>query len=100
MSNSGTFDNEIPIFKSIQDKTNFYFVHSYRAALADLAAPLENKFPNYKVTETIYANDFISSVWNGENLFACQFHPEKSGEAGLRLLGNFAGLDSGVHFKR
>jgi glutamine amidotransferase len=42
-------------------------------------------------TETDYHRPFCSSVWRG-NLFATQFHPEKSQSAGLRLLKNFAEL--------
>lgn len=59
----------------------FYFVHSYRAA----ASP-ENC--DWVLAETTYGEDFISAVQRGA-VAACQFHPEKSGPAGLALLGNF-----------
>jgi glutamine amidotransferase len=42
-------------------------------------------------TTTEYGGAFASSVWL-ENVFACQFHPEKSQRAGLRILANFAAL--------
>ncbi len=58
-----------------------YFVHSYRAEMAD-----ENE--EWQLTSTVYGNAFLSSVQRG-NIAAFQFHPEKSGTAGLSLLKNF-----------
>jgi len=66
------------IFNGINNGEFFYFVHSY------YCRPSEN----VTATKTPYGNDFASSVQKG-NLFACQFHPEKSQKAGLRLLQNF-----------
>jgi glutamine amidotransferase len=58
-----------------------YFVHSYYAYT----------LPEFTLTSTQYICPFASSVGNG-NVFGVQFHPEKSGTAGLRLLSNFIGL--------
>jgi len=63
----------------------FYFVHSYRLPLSELSGTS----PECVLSTTSYGPDvFVSSVQKGRVL-ACQFHPEKSGEAGLRLLRNF-----------
>ncbi|MDA8417532.1 MAG: imidazole glycerol phosphate synthase subunit HisF [Desulfobacteraceae bacterium] len=59
----------------------FYFVHSYRA----MPGP-ENA--DWVLATTDYGEEFVSGVERG-NVAACQFHPEKSGEAGVALLGNF-----------
>ncbi len=72
---------ENPLFKGIKQDTHFYFVHSYRVKYQD--------FNSYQIATTEYGEKFISNIWNGSNLHACQFHPEKSGEAGLKLLKNF-----------
>ncbi|NTW89025.1 MAG: imidazole glycerol phosphate synthase subunit HisF [Desulfobulbaceae bacterium] len=58
-----------------------YFVHSYRAAI-------EAGNKDWVLTTTNYGEEFISSVQKG-NVAACQFHPEKSGAAGLEILKNF-----------
>jgi glutamine amidotransferase len=67
-------------FANINTKDKFYFVHSYF---------VEPKNSNYAITTTTYNNlSFCSSVQKN-NLFACQWHPEKSGPKGLNLLSNF-----------
>jgi glutamine amidotransferase len=66
----------------IEEGTHFYFVHSYFPVPAD---------PGIITTTTDYGGEFVSSVGRG-NLFACQFHPEKSQTAGLKVLRNFASL--------
>ncbi|HZZ74168.1 MAG TPA: imidazole glycerol phosphate synthase subunit HisH, partial [Pirellulales bacterium] len=71
-----------PIFKGLPDDPYFYFVHSY------YVVPREDQII---ATETDYAGDFCSMIWR-ENLFATQFHPEKSQADGLQLLQNFAEL--------
>jgi glutamine amidotransferase len=68
-----------PIFDGIQDEAFFYFVHSY------YVVPDDN---NIVATTTDYGITFASMVWK-ENIFATQFHPEKSQETGLRILKNF-----------
>lgn len=70
------------IFSGIDDGAHFYFVHSYYVVPRDASVI---------ATETEYASPFCSSISRG-NLFATQFHPEKSQAAGLRLLKNFAEL--------
>jgi glutamine amidotransferase len=69
-----------PLWQGIPDATRFYFVHSYFAepAQSDLVAAY-----------SLYPFPFTCAAARG-NIFAVQFHPEKSHEAGLRLLANFA----------
>ncbi|MFP4135878.1 MAG: imidazole glycerol phosphate synthase subunit HisH [Candidatus Acetothermia bacterium] len=78
------FEKKSPLFEGIQPGTYFYFVHSYRVepqseavitAHTDFSAGQE-------------AGSFPSAV-EKENVFGVQFHPEKSGEAGIRVLKNF-----------
>jgi len=68
-----------PIFTGIPDNTNFYFVHSYYARPIDRSVIAGT---------TEYGFEFCSMIINN-NLFATQFHPEKSGEPGLRMYSNF-----------
>ena len=67
------------LFDGIPDNSYFYFIHSY------YVIPVEKKII---ATTTFYGVEFVSSIKKG-NLFACQFHPEKSGKIGLKLLENF-----------
>jgi glutamine amidotransferase len=76
------FRTRPPVFNGIADGSHFYFVHSYYVVPKDASII---------ATETEYAKPFCSSIWR-DNLFAVQFHPEKSQAAGLRLLKNFAEL--------
>jgi glutamine amidotransferase len=68
-----------PIFRDIPDNANFYFVHSYYAHPLDRSVVAG-------VTE--YGIEFCSMIIK-DNLFATQFHPEKSGEPGLKMYSNF-----------
>jgi glutamine amidotransferase len=68
-----------PVFSGIPDNTDFYFVHSYYAHPGDSSAVAG-------VTE--YGIGFCSMLIK-DNLFATQFHPEKSGAPGLRMYSNF-----------
>ncbi len=70
---------ESELFKDIRDGEYFYFVHSY------YVKPQEE---SVKLTETDYGICFTSAV-EKDNIFATQFHPEKSQRAGLKLLENF-----------
>lgn len=68
----------------------FYFVHSFAAKTWDL--DVHDPFPQPALTWTTYGEPFLAAVENGP-LSATQFHPEKSGSAGIRLLANWiAGL--------
>ncbi len=72
-----------PLWQGVADGTRFYFVHGYYAAPED---------DRLTVGTTDYGHDFCSALADG-NLFACQFHPEKSSVAGLTLLHNFLRWD-------
>ncbi len=71
------------IFNTLNGDEKFYFVHSYHVAPADDATVM---------TTTDYGYEFVSSIQMG-NIIATQFHPEKSGNAGLVLLKNFLSMD-------
>jgi len=68
-----------PLWDGIEDGARFYFVHSYRVVPDD---------PGLVAATSDYGVRFTSAIARG-NLFATQFHPEKSADAGLRLLQNF-----------
>lgn len=70
-----------PLTGGIPGGAYFYFVHSYYVEPAEDVAAC--------VTE--YGVPFVSAIWKG-NIFATQFHPEKSQDAGLRMLENFSSL--------
>ena len=71
-----------PLFEGISDNAWVYFVHSYYVDPSDRTCV---------ATETDYGGQFTSSIRVG-NLFATQFHPEKSQAAGLQILKNFVSL--------
>jgi glutamine amidotransferase len=71
-----------PIFAGVEDDSHFYFVHSYYVA---------PKHEAVVAGVASYPDPFCAMAWRG-NLFATQFHPEKSQQSGLRLLKNFAEL--------
>ena len=73
------------LFAGIADE-RFYFVHSYAAQLWTLE--VHDPFPQPKLTWAEHGSRFLAAVENGP-LMATQFHPEKSGEAGIRLLKNW-----------
>ena len=75
------------LFDGIRDE-RFYFVHSYAAQ--DWTLEATGPFAQPRVTGAEHGSRFIAAVENGP-LSATQFHPEKSGEAGLRLLRNWIG---------
>ena len=63
----------------IEDGAYVYFAHSYHVVPVD---------ETVTATTTDYGYDFASAIWH-ENIFATQFHPEKSQAVGIRLLENF-----------
>ena len=71
---------EVPMLQGVVSGDFFYFVHSY------YVVPEEDQWAS---TLTIYGIPFVSSIRKG-NIFATQFHPEKSQHIGERLLDNFA----------
>jgi imidazole glycerol-phosphate synthase subunit HisH len=73
---------ECPLLRDIPSGSYVYFVHSFFPMPAD---------PSIVATRTDYGETFASSVWR-DNIFATQFHPEKSQEIGLQLLRNFVAL--------
>jgi len=76
---------EAPIMQGIPDGSYFYFVHSYYVEPEDTGVIAG-------VTE--YGIPFTSMIWR-DNLFATQFHPEKSQALGLQILANFGRLAAG-----
>lgn len=74
-----------PLYRGIPDGSYVYFVHSF------FPQPLD---ASIVATHTTHGEKFASSIWR-ENVFATQFHPEKSQEVGLRLLQNFVELAGG-----
>ncbi len=68
-----------PIWQGVPDASHFYFVHSFKAHPSD---------PRHSVGETDYGGRFTSALAR-DNIFATQFHPEKSAALGLALYRNF-----------
>ena len=73
---------DCPIFDGVDSGSYFYFVHSYFP---------EPRDSSIVASRTTYGVEFCSAIWKG-NVFATQFHPEKSQKAGIKLLVNFVGL--------
>jgi imidazole glycerol-phosphate synthase subunit HisH len=71
-----------PLFKELKEASEVYFCHSYFPKPQDLEVV---------AASTEYGEDFASIVWK-ENIFATQFHPEKSQAVGLKILENFVNL--------
>lgn len=80
--NSLEINNDCPLLKGISPDEYVYFVHSYEARCSsdDVAAYCD------------YGGRVTALVYNGKNVYGAQFHPEKSGETGLKLLKNFADI--------
>jgi len=73
-----------PIFDGVEDESEFYFVHSFYPSPADSAA---------MIGQTDYADVSFASAAAKDNIVAMQFHPERSGRIGLKLLENFCRWD-------
>ena len=76
--------SDAPILSDISDDTHFYFVHSYYVKPAD---------PSITALTCDYGGPFCAMVWR-DNVYATQFHPEKSQGDGLKLLSAFNDLPS------
>jgi imidazole glycerol-phosphate synthase subunit HisH len=72
-----------PHLANLPENAAVYFVHSYYVAPRD---------PGLIASETDYPTPFCSAIWS-DNVFATQFHPEKSQQVGLQILHNFATLE-------
>jgi glutamine amidotransferase len=79
--NSLKIVKETPLFKYIDEGDYVYFVHSYYAADCDDAV----------LATTEYGADLTAAAANG-NVYGCQFHPEKSGKVGMKILKAFVEL--------
>ena len=77
--NDLTFPNEGRIFRGIKEGSYVYFVHSYYLRAED---------PSVVTAQTQYGVTIDAAVESG-NVYACQFHPEKSEAVGMKILGNF-----------
>lgn len=71
------------ILDSLDEDAHCYFVHSF--------APVPERQENW-LAETFYGSSKICAAVRAGNVYGCQFHPEKSGEVGLRIISNFLGL--------
>lgn len=80
--NSLTIKPQARLYKGIPDQSYVYFVHSYYLKAAQESV----------VSATTYYSTLIHASVEQDNIFGCQFHPEKSGEIGLTVLKNFARL--------
>ncbi len=77
--NSLTFTKESPLFKDIPDNSFVYFVHSYYMEPEDKSI----------ISATCNYSEELPVALSKDNIHAVQFHPEKSGETGLKMLSNF-----------
>ena len=83
--NSLELMNDGRLFKGIPDGSYVYFVHSYYLKAAD----------EQIVKATTAYGDLVHASVEQDNIFACQFHPEKSSSVGLAILKNFAEIEDG-----
>ncbi len=84
--NSVHHNGDHPLWQHVDEGSRFYFVHSYYMVPAD---------QDIVLATTDYGFDFVSAIGRG-NVFAVQFHPEKSARDGLQLLQNFAAWNGRV----
>ena len=80
--NDLTFPNKGRLFRGIEDDSYVYFVHSFYLEAADSSI----------VTATTEYGTRIHASVEKDNIFACQFHPEKSSRIGLKILQNFVNI--------
>ncbi len=77
--NDVSYSGTCPILKNVPEGSDFYFVHSY--VIQPQNPSVIKGFANY--------GTMVPAVIQSKNIFACQFHPEKSGKAGLQIIKNF-----------
>lgn len=71
------------LLKNVKNLSNFYFTHSFA---------VKTKFEEDTLAETIYSENLFSSIISKENILGVQFHPEKSGIVGEKMIRNFLNL--------
>ncbi|CCD25532.1 imidazoleglycerol-phosphate synthase NDAI_0F02140 [Naumovozyma dairenensis CBS 421] len=82
-------ENENGFFYGLDPFKRYYFVHSYAALLNERIETHLTKDEGWKLAKARYGSEeFIAAMWR-DNIFATQFHPEKSGKAGLAVIDNF-----------
>jgi glutamine amidotransferase len=77
--NSISIKRQVPVLRDVPDNSHVYFVHSFHVVPED---------KSLIATTTPYGIEFVSSIWK-DNIFAAQFHPEKSQSLGLSILKRF-----------
>ncbi len=77
--NSISMKRQVPMLRDVPDNSHVYFVHSFHVVPED---------KSLIATTTPYGIEFVSSIWK-DNVFAAQFHPEKSQSLGLSILKRF-----------
>lgn len=82
LSSENPIGVDLDTISDLDENARFYFVHSYYVKVRD---------EKNSMMKTIYGDEFDSGIQH-ENIFGCQFHPEKSHKFGMKLLGNFAKL--------
>jgi glutamine amidotransferase len=82
--NTVRFTRSHPLLNGVEDESEFYFVHSYYAAAGSA---------DHIVGETHYADATFTSIAARDNLLATQFHLERSGRIGLKIMENFSVWD-------
>lgn len=75
--------NVNPLLSGLPDAAAVYFVHSFMANPA---------IPAHRIADCDYNGRRVSAIVGRDNIYGCQFHPEKSGPVGLQILKNFASL--------
>jgi len=80
--NQLVWNQPCPLMEGLQSGQHFYFVHSYYVAPDDAGVSFG---------KCTYGHNFTAMIWR-DNLYACQFHPEKSQTGGLTMLKNFAAM--------
>jgi glutamine amidotransferase len=68
------------LLQEVKPGEAFYFVHSFMASPTD---------PAHRIADCYYGGVLVSAVIRRDNIYGCQFHPEKSGEVGLKILKRF-----------